>query len=213
MDIVFKYLADLLIFLILIVLLRKRKVLGPKIMYFAAAMLASLICDLVAMLYRQISGEPTVVIYVVGNFLVVFFLLFYYFYQLFEHRVVKNIQMGIVVLSLLNFILSAFFDDTFFSQFPNFTYFINCILLLCTFSLFFYETFNTDNILNIRHYYPFWIVIGLFTIYIGIMPLMLISSRAQALMDVNLFFFILNSINVLGYGILLCGTFFAKKLS
>ncbi len=80
MDIVFKYLADLLIFLILIVLLRKRKVLGSKIMYFAAAMLASLICDLVAMLYRQISGEPTVVIYVVGNFLVVFFLLFYYFY-------------------------------------------------------------------------------------------------------------------------------------
>lgn len=135
-----------------------------------------------------------------------------YYYKILEKRRSKVIQLGIICLNFLNIILSVIFIDDFFSFLPYITYFITIFLLLLSITLFFFETFNSEKIFNIITYYPFWISISLIIIYLGVLPLIIMSKNAiQLSISKNIFLILLYSVNFTGYTIMLAGIFFSRK--
>lgn len=212
MSVTWGLVVNLLEIILVIGVIYFRRHLGKEIIFFIISLIFIVASELTSSYLGIILRKESVKVFIIGIFLFAFFFIFYYYYRLFESQLAKRLQRIIIVLFFLNYILSIVLIPNFFKSFPNFTYFVDCILLLATFGLFFYETFQTEKILNITSYYPFWISIGLFIIYICLLPLFLISSAAQNAMDIWVFRGILLSINLIGYTIMILGLFITKKI-
>lgn len=212
MSIQWGLLVNLMEILLLIGVIHFRKKLGKEIIFFIISLVFIVITETISSYIGIILHKDTILVFTIGIFLLAFFFLFYYYYQLFETPLAKKLQGIVLLLFALNYFLSILFVPNFFKVFPNFTYFIECILLLATFGIFLYETFQTEKILSITTYYPFWITVGLFIIYICLLPLLLISSVAQDAMDIGIFRGILLSINIIGYSTMIIGLFVTKKI-
>lgn len=204
--------VNLLEILLLIGVILNRKKLGKEIIFFIISLFFIVASELISSYIAMMLHKDNVMVFIVGIFLLAFFFLFYYYYQLFETPLAKKLQRIVLILFVLNYTLSIIFIPDFFKSFPNFTYFIECILLLVTFGIFLYETFQTEKILSITKYYPFWITVGIFVIYICLLPLLLISSVAQNAMSTAVFRGILLGINIIGYSTMIVGLFVTKKM-
>lgn len=150
-------------------------------------------------------------LYVIGVNLIVFLLFFFYFQTILFSRKLKLINIILIILFLLNYLISAVADDYFFSRFPFVSYFVEVVLLTCSIYLVMSQTFNSDKILDLGNYFPFWVCISLLIIYLGVLPLLIISYTAASKMNLNIFFAILFLVNAVGYSILLYGIMKAKR--
>lgn len=210
-------LSGILIFiylLIIVLMVVKRKELGNQIHYFIIAMLFVFLSESLSLLGSILYGDSfkVVRINVVGIIILFFLAVFVYFYKTLENKKLKTIQFGIVVLHIFNIIISLIFIDDFFIYMPYPTYFATIVLLLASVALFFFETFNSEKVLNIMDYYPFWIAISLIILYVGLLPLMIISKNAMQLsISRNIFLILLYTVNFSGYTVMLTGIFFSKK--
>ena len=210
-------LSSILIFiylLIIVLMVVKRKELGNQIHYFIIAMLFVFLSESLSLLGSILYGDSfeVVRINVVGIIILFFLAVFVYFYKTLENKKLKTIQFGIVVLHIFNIIISLIFIDDFFIYMPYPTYFATIVLLLASVALFFFETFNSEKVLNILDYYPFWIAISLIILYVGLLPLMIISKNAMQLsISRNIFLILLYTVNFSGYTVMLTGIFFSKK--
>lgn len=192
----------------------KRKKLGSQIHYFIIAMLFVFLSESLSLLGTILYGDGFRVnrINVVGVIILFFLSVFVYFYKTLENKRLKAIQLGIIGLDILNIIFSLIFIEDFFIYLPYPTYFVTIVLLLASVALFFFETFNSEKVLNIMDYYPFWIAISLIVLYVGMLPLMIISKNAMELsISRNIFLILLYIVNFTGYTIMLGGIFFSKK--
>ena len=211
------YLTGILLviyFVIIILLILKRKHLGPNIANFTISMVFVFLAELFSTIGKAIYGEQfNSTPFMSGGVIICSFsAVLIYYYKILEKRRSKNIQLGIVCLNFLNIILSVIFIDDFFSFLPYITYFITIFLLLLSITLFFFETFNSEKIFNIITYYPFWISISLIVIYLGVLPLIIMSKNAiQLAISKNIFLILLYSVNFTGYTIMLAGIFFSRK--
>ena len=201
-------------FLIILFMVIKRKKLGSQIHYFIIAMLFVFLSESLSLLGTILYGDSFRVnrINVVGVIILFFLSVFVYFYKTLENKRLKAIQLGIIGLDILNIIFSLIFIEDFFIYLPYPTYFVTIFLLLASVALFFFETFNSEKVLNIMDYYPFWIAISLIVLYVGMLPLMIISKNAMELsISRNIFLILLYTVNFTGYTIMLVGIFFSKK--
>ena len=201
-------------FLIILFMVIKRKKLGSQIHYFIIAMLFVFLSESLSLLGTILYGDSFRVnrINVVGVIILFFLSVFVYFYKTLENKRLKTIQLGIIVAHILNIIISLIFIEDFFIYLPYPTYFVTIFLLLASVALFFFETFNSEKVLNIMDYYPFWIAISLIVLYVGLLPLMIISKNAMELsISRNIFLILLYTVNFTGYTIMLVGIFFSKK--
>ncbi|WP_143755804.1 hypothetical protein [Kaistella haifensis] len=201
-------------FLIILFMVIKRKKLGSQIHYFIIAMLFVFLSESLSLLGTILYGDSFRVnrINVVGVIILFFLSVFVYFYKTLENKRLKTIQLGIIGLDILNIIFSLIFIEDFFIYLPYPTYFVTIFLLLASVALFFFETFNSEKVLNIMDYYPFWIAISLVVLYVGMLPLMIISKNAMELsISRNIFLILLYTVNFTGYTIMLVGIFFSKK--
>lgn len=201
-------------FIIITLLIIRRKQLGPQIWYFIISMILVFLSELFATIGKIMYGEQYNSTPFMSGGVIICSLsaVLIYYYKILENRRSKNIQLGIVCLNFLNIILSVIFIDDFFSFLPYITYFVTIFLLLLSITLFFFETFNSEKILNITTYYPFWIALSLIVIYLGVLPLIIMSKNAiQLSISKNIFLILLYSVNFTGYTIMLVGIFFSKK--
>lgn len=203
----------LLVFVFFILLLIKRKKLGKGIIYFIIASGIVVVTDTVLFIMRLSFKFPSIPIYAIAVNLCVFFLFFLYFRSILELKKSRIINLFIIVIFLISYILFATLSEDFFFKFPFKFYFLEVILLIFNIYLVLKETFNSDKILNIKSYYPFWACIGLMSIYLGVTPLLIISNTSMEMMNINIFFIILFVVNVIGYAILISGIFFAKNIN
>ncbi len=200
--------------LIIVMMVVKRKELGSQIHYFIIAMLFVFLSESLSLLGTILYGDSFKVIRinVVGVIILFFLAVFVYFYKTLENEKLKTIQFGIVVLHILNIIISIIFIDDFFTYMPYPTYFATIVLLLASVALFFFETFNSEKVLNILDYYPFWIALSLIILYVGLLPLIIISKNAvQLSISRNIFLILLYTVNFSGYMVMLTGIFFSKR--
>ena len=88
----------------------------------------------------------------------------------------------------------------------------NVFLLLFVIALFLIDTFNSDLILDIKNYFPFWFSLGLIILYMAMVPSVIMTGKSYLKMKPGLWSFIVFIINFLGYGITFVGILKAKKL-
>lgn len=203
-----------LVILFFILLLVYRKKLGKDIGCFivASAIVCSVDCFVFVTRLQTIKFN-SIPIYTVGINFFVFLLFFLYFRAVLELKRSKTINSILIAIFIVSYFACAYFSDNFFNKFSFKFYFIEVVLLMGNIFLVLRETFNSDKVLKIKSYYPFWACIGLMTIYLGVTPLLIISNTPLQMMNINIFFIILFIVNVIGYSILITGIFFAEKIN
>lgn len=205
----------LVVYLVIIVfLIYKRKYLGPHIWYFIISMAVVFLSEMLATVGKIIHGDQynSTPFLAAGLIICFFSIILIYFYKILVNPRSKKIQLAIVCLNFLNIILSLVYIEDFFKFLPYVTYFVTMILLLISITLFLFETFNSEKIFNISAYYPFWIAISLIVLYLGVLPLIIISKNSiQLSISKNIFLILLYSVNFTGYAIMLTGIFFSKR--
>lgn len=150
-------------------------------------------------------------IYVIGMSIGFFSLVVFYFYKILEDPFLKRVQLAFIILNFLNYRVSIFFNEDFLVIFPIYTFFSSIILLIFSVALFLYELFNTEKILNLKSYYPFWIAISLLMIYLGILPIMIMSNTFGTQLNPLIFRSLLVAINFIGYSVMLGGIFYSRN--
>lgn len=198
---------------ICVLLYKKRNILGSYFYYMMASMVLTYGIDLVTFFIRRsnINNIYNLYIYIYGSLGVFFLILFLMYQNLIKNIILKKLATIITCLFII-FYLFEIFRIKISDGFPEIILLFNVFLLLFAISLFLLDTFKTDLILEITHYYPFWFSLGLIVIYLGIVPSIFISKIATTKTTVNLWSLITFLINLFGYGILLLGLFRAKKL-
>ena len=205
---------NIIMLMILVLLFKKRKLLGDYKYYMIGAMGITYLSDVVTFYFRLTKIVPaiyTLYIYIYGGLGVFFLILFLMYQQLIKN---KNLKM-LALLTIIVFVLFYFykiFTLNIVDGFPQNILFFNVFLLLFIIALFLLDTFKTDLILEINNYYPFWFSIGLIVIYVGMVPSIIISKIASSTIMIGMWSFITFIINFVGYGILLWGLLKAKKI-
>lgn len=203
------FMVVLLFFLLII----KRKNLGKGIIYFIVAGGMVVCIDTFVFVMRlQNPKFNSIAFYSIAINLFVFLLFFIYFYHVLEQPKSKKLSLAFTGIFLVTYLLFALFSPDFYKKFPYVFYIIEVFLMIGSIFLVLRETFNSDRVLNIKTYYPMWACIGLMSIYLGVMPLLIISNSVAQVMNIKIFFIILFVVNVVGYSILIIGTFFAKNI-
>lgn len=197
----------------LMMLIAKKSKLGKGIPFFISAIAVGIaveiFCFIIIHSDKNISTTP---VYVIGVNLLVFLLFFLYFHSVLEEKNLKRTSLFILIFFLVSYAGFALLTAHFFERFPFIYYGIELLLLCINIFLLLRQTFNSDRVLVIKYYYPFWICLGLLILYLGVAPLLVVSQKASELMNLNVFFVVLFGVNVVGYLILLIGIFYAKKI-
>ncbi|KIA90375.1 hypothetical protein OA86_00250 [Kaistella jeonii] len=200
----------MLICLLFLILKRRKLEKGSNYFIFGLGILTFIEIYCTLQKFINITYNSSI-LYVIGINLIVFLLFFLYFQSILISEKLKRVNLLLIVLFLLNYIGSAIFVENFFTRFPFFSYFVEVVLLTGSIFLVMSQTFNSDKILGLGHYFPFWVCISLLVTYLGVLPLLVISYTATNLMNLNIFFVLLFLVNVAGYTILFFGILKAKK--
>ena len=208
------FLINLLILSILVLLIKRRDILGDYKYLMIAAIAVTYIIDALTYYIRFTKSLPaiyTLYIYIYLGLGLFFLLLFLMYQKLIKNRMLKKIAYAITLLFLLFYCYQVVTIDL-ADGFPQIILFFNVFLLLFVIALFLLDTFKTDLILEINQYYPFWFSLGLIVVYLGMVPSIIISKISSSTMTSGLWVFITFIINFVRYGILLIGLFKAKKI-
>lgn len=190
----------------------KKKNLSEGSNYIIAAIGISTFIEIYNIVRKYVDDSYTsVTSYVIGVNLITFLLFFLYFQRILISKKSKNINLTIIILFLASYLYFAITTVDFFSKFPFFSYFVEVILLTGSIYLVMSQTFNSDKILFLGNYFPFWVCMSLLVTYLGVLPLLIASRNASNLMNLNIFFAILFVVNVMGYLILLVGIIKMKR--
>jgi hypothetical protein len=106
---------------------------------------------------------------------------------------VMGFLVAFVIAVLVNFLWVQKLTVT--AAFASYTFTLGAILLIMTIALFLVEILNTEKILYFKNYLMFWISIGLFVFYTGIIPFVLSINLLPELLSndaLAIMFFTLN---------------------
>ena len=209
-----KIIINIILTICLVLLIIRRGKLGKNINYFILGIFFTLFSSILGRVLIQVElFNSNHFVFNIGILLVTFFFYFIYFYRKTTRLKLKRIQFCIIILFLILYLLFLIFDKEFMETFPIYFYFIETILLTISILIFLFQTFKTELVLTISHYFPFWASLGLIIIYCGLMPILILGTKPHLGMNMNLFFSIMFFINFIGYGIIIKGIFSSKTLN
>lgn len=139
--------------------------------------------------------------------MIVFFLYLLYYYQLLYVPLLKKIQTLILILFVLNIVVMFYTEDDLLHHFSFNMLYADILLLLFSIILFLYQTFNSDKVLEIKNYLPFWISVALLIFFIGSIPIFFFRTTVSE----TIYFFILFMLNLISNGILILGLLWNKQ--
>jgi hypothetical protein len=123
-----------------------------------------------------------------------YFFLYYYIITIPRYRQwVFGFLVAFIISVLINFIWVQKLTVT--AAFASYTFTLGAILLIITIALFLVEILNTEKILYFKKYLMFWISIGLFVFYTGIIPFVLSINLLPEFLSndaLSIMFFTLN---------------------
>lgn len=214
----FKYAREFLFLLYLLILIfgfLRRKNLGHAHYYFLFAILLNVLIELHGYFRNPILIQNKVqyigmiyAVFVLGGTVSLFIA---YFKNLALSSLFKKIQTVLLIANILTvatgLIVSGEFRET-LKGWPLYTCFT---LLIISIVVFLYEMYNSDTILNILTYYPFYVAFGLLFIYAGLFPVMYFRFYIDSDVDKKIVEILLFSVNIIGYCGILVGIFLARK--
>ncbi|WP_278380897.1 hypothetical protein [Chryseobacterium arthrosphaerae] len=193
--------------IVMILMTIKYRKTGKENLFFIIGYFLFSLIDIFCYFYYDLTGLPTDVFYVIGFLMIVFFLYLFYYYQLLYVPLLKKIQFIILVLFLFNIAVMFYKEDDLLHHFSFDMLYIDILLLLFSVILFLYQTFNSDKILAINNYLPFWISVALMILFIGSIPILFFRATVSE----GIYFFILFMLNLISNSILILGLLWNRQ--
>ncbi|KAA2221427.1 hypothetical protein [Chryseobacterium sediminis] len=196
-----KQISMILSIIVMLLMVIKYRKTGKENLFFIIGYLLFSLIDIFCYFYYDLTKLPTDIFYVIGFLMIVFFLYLFYYYQLLYVPLLKKIQTIILVLFVLNIAVMFYTEDDLLHHFSFNMLYVDILLLLFSIILFLYQTFNSDKILGINNYLPFWISVALLIFFIGSIPILFFRNTVSE----SIYFFILFMLNLISNGILILG--------
>ncbi|WP_213277623.1 hypothetical protein [Chryseobacterium indologenes] len=196
-----KQISMILSIIVMLLMVIKYRKTGKENLFFIIGYLLFSLIDIFCYFYFDLTRLPTDIFYVIGFLMIVFFLYLFYYYQLLYVPVLKKIQTVILALFVLNIAVMFYTEDDLLHHFSFNMLYVDILLLLFSIILFLYQTFNSDKILGISNYLPFWISVALLIFFIGSIPILFFRNTVSE----SIYFFILFMLNLISNGILILG--------
>lgn len=202
-----KQISMILSIIVMLLMVIKYRKTGKENLFFIIGYLLFSLIDIFCYFYFDLTRLPTDIFYVIGFLMIVFFLYLFYYYQLLYVPVLKKIQTVILALFVLNIAVMFYTEDDLLHHFSFNMLYVDILLLLFSIILFLYQTFNSDKILGISNYPPFWISVALLIFFIGSIPILFFRTTVSE----TIYFFILFMLNLISNGILILGLIWNKQ--
>ncbi|MFS4429831.1 hypothetical protein [Chryseobacterium sp. S90] len=202
-----KQISMILSIIVMLLMVIKYRKTGKENLFFIVGYLLFSLIDIFCYFYFDLTRLPTDIFYVIGFLMIVFFLYLFYYYQLLYVPVLKKIQTVILALFVLNIAVMFYTEDDLLHHFSFNMLYVDILLLLFSIILFLYQTFNSDKILEIKNYLPFWISVALLIFFIGSIPILFFRTTVSE----TIYFFILFMLNLISNGILILGLIWNKQ--
>lgn len=196
-----KQLTMVISIVVMVLMIIKSRKIGKENLFFIIGYLLSSLIDIFCYFYFMLTGLPTDIFYVIGFLMIVFFLYLLYYYQLLYVPILKKIQLIILAIFILNIAVMLYQKDDLLHHFSFTMLYVDILLLLFSIILFLYQVFNSDKILGINNYLPFWISVALLIFFIGSIPILFFRATVSE----SIYFFILFMLNLISNGILIFG--------
>ena len=191
----------------MILMVTKYRKTGKENLFFIIGYLLFSLIDIFCYFYYDLTKLPTDIFYVIGFLMIIFFLYLFYYYQLLYVPLLKKIQAINLALFVLNIAVMFYTEDDLLHHFSFNMLYVDILLLLFSIILFLYQTFNSDKILGIKSYLPFWISVALLIFFIGSIPILFFRTTVSE----TIYFFILFMLNLISNGILILGLIWNKQ--
>ena len=213
-----RLLAGIVLIIVMLIsmvyMLLKRKHLERGSGYYISAIAFLTVIEISILIGKHFNENfNPMLLYIIGVNFFVFLLFFLFFQNILKVQRLKTMNGVIIALFILNYLYFAIFSKDFFEVFPFLSYFIQVVLLTGSIYLVISQTFNSDKILTLSTYFPFWVCLSLLVIYLGVLPLLIVSYTAANYMNLNVFYAIIFLVNMIGYILLIIGVYKAKNES
>ena len=202
-----KQISMIISIIVMVLMIIKYRKTGKENLFFIIGYLLFSLIDISCYFYFKLTSLPTDLFYVIGFLMIVFFLYLFYYYQLLYVPLLKKIQTIILILFVLNIVVMFYTEDDLLHHFSFNMLYADILLLLFSIILFLYQTFNSDKILEIKNYLPFWISVALLIFFIGSIPIFFFRTTVSE----TIYFFILFMLNLISNGILILGLIWNKQ--
>ncbi|MBP1166424.1 MULTISPECIES: hypothetical protein [unclassified Chryseobacterium] len=202
-----KQISMVISIIVMTLMVTKYRKTGKENLFFIIGYLLFSLIDIFCYFYYDLTKLPTDIFYVIGFLMIIFFLYLFYYYQLLYVPLLKRIQVIILALFVLNIAVMFYTEDDLLHHFSFNMLYVDILLLLFSIILFLYQTFNSDKILGIKSYLPFWISVALLIFFIGSIPILFFRTTVSE----TIYFFILFMLNLISNGILILGLIWNKQ--
>jgi len=191
---------------IALMIIRYRKI-GKENLFFIAGYILFSFIDIFCYFYFKSTHRSTEMFYVIGFLMIVFCMYLLYYFQLLYWPLLKKLQLFLLILFVGNIAVMFYIEDDLLHHFSFNMLYINILLLMFSIILFLYQTFNSDKILELNNYLPFWISVSLLILFIGSIPILYFRTTVSE----HIYFFILFMLNLISNGILILGLSWNRK--
>ncbi|SHE59241.1 hypothetical protein [Chryseobacterium vrystaatense] len=179
----------------------KYKKIGRENLFFIVGYILLSLIDIFCYFYFNATNRSTETFYVIGFLMIAFFLYLLYYFQLLYWPILKKIQCVLLILFVINILVMFYTEDDLLHHFSFNMLYVDILLLMFSIILFLYQTFNSDKILELNNYLPFWISVSLLILFIGSIPILYFRTTVSQ----SIYFFILFMLNLISNGILMLG--------
>ncbi len=173
--------------------------------------------EIIANIQFEQFHQKNLLTYLIGVDFIYGLLVIFFYYTLLKKN--KIVQWCLLLFSLFNLIMVSYFliSATNYDQLNllilkhyNIIYFVNLVLFLFVILNYIYETFNSNIILNLKQYFPFWITISLLVYFIGCLPIYISLTSLKE--DMEIFQFFNTVIPSISYILLIIGIFLNQPI-
>lgn len=196
-----KQISMVISLLVITLMVIKYRKIGKENLFFIAGYIVLSMIDTFCYFYFKATHRSTEMFYVIGFLVIVFCMYLLYYFQLLYWPVLKKLQLFLLILFVGNIVVMFYIEDDLLHHFSFNMLYINILLLMFSIILFLYQTFNSDKILELNNYLPFWISVSLLILFIGSIPILYFRTTVSE----HIYFFILFMLNLISNGILLFG--------
>lgn len=200
-----KQISMIILVIMMILIIVNYKKIGKMNLFFFLGYIILSVSDFFFYFYDKLTKLPTEKYYSIC-IPIVFLMYLIYYYKLLYIPLLKKIQFVFLALFFVNVFGMSLLEKSFFQYLSFNIFYINILLLIFSIILFFYQTFNSDKIFEIKNYLPFWISVGSLILYIGIIPLFFFRINV----DTDIFAIIMFLLNILNNGVIVFGLFWNK---
>lgn len=212
---ILKFARELLIllyFALLIGGIMRRKELSSKIWFFLCSIFITLVVELSVYLglLKYVSQLGLIYGLFILGFAVSLFII--YFRNLALTQQWKYLQTILLAVNIGTVVIGLLTNEEYRYYLRGWPLYTSFFILIISLALFLFEMYNSDLILSLKSYFPYYAAFGLLFIYVGILPVMYFRFYLQNEEERKIFEILLYSVNFLGYSAILVGVFLAKRL-